>query len=315
MALLTSYLRPSTLNQYQSVWSSWLSFVRDKRLHLITADFLISYLRFLFTQRHFSPNTIKTYKAALREPLLLAFNLDLQDDVFLKAVRSFSLLRPARPPGKLSWSLSNVLSPLADLDHNSCSLRDLLDKLIFLIALASGGRVSEISALRRGPDFTYVTPSGHLSLQPGPDFLAKTEDPQQRRKPWRISPLPGDDTSLCPVATLQSYLDRTSDYSFGSLFRHHVSGKPLTVSAVRCRITSIIKRYNPGSIPKTHDLRKMASSLAFFEGMSFPDISHMTGWTSPFVFMRHYLHEIEALVRSCVVLGRSLRPTNTAQDQ
>ena len=222
----------------------------------------------------------------------MAFNLDLQDDVFLKAVCSFSLRHPAPAPGRLSWSLSNVLSPLADLDHHSCPLRDLLDKVIFLIALASGGRVSEISALRRGPDFTYVTPSGHLSLQPGPDFLAKTEDPLQRHQPWRISPLPGDDPSLYPVATLQVYLDRTADYSFGSLFRHHISGKPLTVSAVRCRITSLIKQYNPGSIPKTHDLQKMASSLAFFEGMSFPDISHMTGWTSPFVFMRHYLHEI-----------------------
>ena len=200
----------------------------------------------------------------MREPLLLAFSLDLQDDVFLKVIRSFSLQRPATAPGRLSWSLSNVLLPLADLDHNSCSLLELLDNSIFLIALASGGRVSEISALRRGPDFTYVTPSGHLSLQPGPDFLAKNEDPQQRRKPWRISPLPGDDPSLCPVATTQDYLDCMADITFGSLFRHHISGKPLTVAAVRCRLTSLIKRCNPGSIPKTHDLRKMASSLAFF---------------------------------------------------
>ena len=65
VALLTLYLHPSTLNQYQSVWSSWLSFVRDNRPRLINADFLISYLRFLFCQCQFSPNTIKTYKAAL----------------------------------------------------------------------------------------------------------------------------------------------------------------------------------------------------------------------------------------------------------
>ena len=228
----------------------------------------------MFSQRQFSP---KTYKAALREPLRLAFNVDLQDDVFLKVIRSFSLQRPAPASGRLSWSLSNILIPLAELDPYSCSLPELLDKTIFFIALASASRVSEISTLRRGPDFIYVTPSGHLSLQPDPDFLAKTEDPLQRRKPWRISPLPGNDPSLCPVATTQAYLDRTANITFGSLFRHHSSGKSLSVAAVRCRLTSLIKKSNLGPIPKTHDLRKMASSVAFFEGMSFPDISKMTG--------------------------------------
>ena len=160
-----------------------------------------------------------------------------------------------------------------------------------------------------GPDFTYVTPSGHLPLRPGPDFLAKTEDPLNRRKPWRISPLPGDDCSLCPVHTIQVYLRCTADIQYGSLFRHHTSENPLSFAAMRCRLTSLIKRHNPDSVPKIHDIRKMASSLAFFEGMSFLNISHMTGGTSPFVFMLHYFHEIETLVRSCVVLGHTLQPT------
>ena len=84
----------------------------------------------------------------------------MQDDEFHNVVRSFSLKRPALPPGCLSWSLEKVLSPLAQVDPGLWPLKDLLDKTIFLISLASDGIISEISALHRGTEFTYVTPFG-----------------------------------------------------------------------------------------------------------------------------------------------------------
>ena len=149
-------------------------------------------------------------------------------------------------------------------------------------------------------------------MSPGPDFLAKNENPLIRCKPWRVSPIPGDDKSLCPVATTQVYLQRTADFKAGSLFRHHLSRKPLSISGARCCLTSLIKRFNPESIPKTHDIRKMASSLAFFEGMAFPDISTMTGWSTPNVFIRHYLHEIKLVMRACVVLGKTWDPARAS---
>ena len=201
---------------------------------------------------------------------------------------------------------------MAQVDPEQSSIKDLLDKTIFLIALAPCGRISEISVLRRGPDFLCVSSTGLLILSPGPDFLAKNEDPSNRHKPWRISPISGDDSSLCPVATTQAYLKRTADFAAGSLFRHHVSGKPLSLSGTRCCLTSLIKRFNPESIPKTHDIRKMASSLAFFEGMAFPDISTMTGWSTPNVFIRHYLHKIKLVMRACVVLGKAWEPARVS---
>ena len=148
------------------------------------------------------------------------------------SIRLLGLLlrRPAPSPGHLSWSLENVLSNLAQVDPEQSSIKDLLDKTIFLIALAPCGRISEISVLRCGPDFLYVSSTGLLILSPGPDFLAKNEDPSNRRKPWRISPISGDDSSLCPVATTQSHLRRTADFMAGSLFWHHMSGKPLSLS-------------------------------------------------------------------------------------
>ena len=95
------------------------------------------------------PNTIKTYTAALYDSNHLAFGIDFQDD-FVKFIRAFSLCHPMQTPGQLSWSLDKVLTPLALLDKNSCTLQQLLDT----IALASGGLVSKISALWRIQNFT-----------------------------------------------------------------------------------------------------------------------------------------------------------------
>ena len=68
VSLLTGYLRQSMQNQYQSVWSSWVSFVRSNP-PVINIEFMISYFKYLFDEKQFSPNTIKAYQAALQEPL------------------------------------------------------------------------------------------------------------------------------------------------------------------------------------------------------------------------------------------------------
>ena len=161
-----------------------------------------------------------------------------------------------------------------------------------------------------------------LILRPGSGFLAKNEDPLMRRQPWRISPIPGDDDSLFPVNAIQVYLQRTADSQSGSLFRHHVSGKSLSTSGLRCCLTSLIKKHNLDSVPKAHDLRKMTSSLAFFAGTNFPDIASMTGWSSLNVFMRLYLHEIDATAQvHCAQQGVGahkgifgLRPDDSLED-
>ena len=151
------------------------------------------------------------------------------------------------PPGRLSWSLEEVLSALDGVDSRHCPIKDL-NTTIFLISLASGGWINEISALHWEPDFAYVSSSGSLVLSPGPDFLTKNEDPSLRHQPLRNSPIPGDDYSFCPIATIQVYLQCTADYQTGSLFRY-LLGKSLSLSGTRCCPTSLIKRFNLDSNP------------------------------------------------------------------
>ena len=60
-------------------------------------------------ERKFSSSTIKSYKAALREPIRLAFDLDLQDDEFYKVTRSLLYADPRLLQGRFTGSLENAL--------------------------------------------------------------------------------------------------------------------------------------------------------------------------------------------------------------
>ena len=63
---------------------------------------------------------------------------------------------------------------------------------------------------------------------------------------------------------------------------------------------------NPRSIPKSHDIRKMAASFGFFRSMSLEEVCSFAGWRSVKVFRKHYLIDIEALANSAVILGKPL---------
>ena len=125
--------------------------------------------------------------------------------------------------------------------------------------------------------------------------------------PWRTVPLPSD-PSLCPVKCLKDYLAATPQICVGQLFRAPSSGSTLTTNQVRAKLLYFIKRGDPGSVPRGHDPRKIASSLAFFSSMSFADLQAYTGWSRPHVFYKHYLSQIEEVSRSVVSAGQIILP-------
>ena len=99
--------------------------------------------------------TVRTAKCALSDPLKEGFKVNLTDDVFKDLSRSFSLQRPAQRPQTISWPLTKVLNLFKYQMYTgpSASTEKLQQKAVFLLALASGGRISEISALQRGSNF------------------------------------------------------------------------------------------------------------------------------------------------------------------
>ena len=128
-------------------------------------------------------------------------------------LRSFHVEAPARSVTPPPWDLSKVLeylkSRVFELLHQS-SLWDLTRETLFLVALASGKRVSELQALSRIVSFS----SSAAAVSYVPEFLAKTETPRtfaiQSLSDFAAG-LP-DELLLFPVRALSEYVARTSRF-------------------------------------------------------------------------------------------------------
>lgn len=308
---LESDKRASTLRQYDSAIKKLALFLRESEATVMTINLTVSFFRSLF-EKGLAASTVTTVKSALRKVFLYGFKIDLTDPYFSSIPKACARLRPVIRPHTVSWFLNDVLKLASDIDNQSCPYLSLLRKTLFLVSLASGARISELSALSREPNHVDFLPSGEVLLIPHPTFLAKNEDPQHRWSPWKILPLPLD-LSLCPVHTLRAYLDRSSHISSGPLFIREGGGN-LSMSAIRQQILYFIKQANPDSVPKVHDIRAVATSINYFHYMNFTDLTRYTGWKSPLVFKRHYLKSLEALKFSAVAAGNVVPPSGSLSD-
>ena len=302
-------LRPSSQTQYNSAWARWTSYLRHTKPESITHDTVLSFQRYLLQDCDLASTTVISYKSVLSQPLLQGFGISLNTDIDSMMSRGFHQIKPKTPTPSLTWSLDKVLEYISQESGRNSSPRFILNKTVFLIALASGARVSELAALTRDPQYLIFTEDGSAKVRPDPKFLGKNENPNKRWESWHIPALPGEDKILCPVQSLKTLLDHTKSISSGPLFLCHSTWsnpkpKPLTINGIGTAMTSLIKQSNPDSVPKAHDIRKMASSYAFMEGMQIKDMSAYSGWSGPRVFLKHYLKEIQDLRRSCVSMGQ-----------
>ena len=94
---------------------------------------------------------------------------------------------------------------------------------------------------------------------------------------------------LCPVVALESFLFSTRGTKSFYLFIHPLSLTDLSLHKLRLVLCKLIRLANLESIPKSHDLRKMAASFAFFRSMNVDSSRNLVGWSSERVFIKHYL--------------------------
>ena len=88
----------------------------------------------------------------------------------------------------LTYLNSSKFEPMCQVSLEAITL-----KTTFLLALATGKRVSELHALSRQQDYIVKRTDGALILHCNPLFLAKTRLPDTRPKPIVLLPLkPGE---------------------------------------------------------------------------------------------------------------------------
>ena len=244
-------------------------------------------------------------------------------------LRSFRLEQPLSSSRVPPWDLLSVLcflhgSPFEPLD--SCSLRDLTRKVLFLVSLAIACRVSELQAVS-----SSVCWSGEdLYLSYLPEFQAKTEssaNPLPRPLCVRslrdfVGNLP-DELLLCPIRALRVYLSHTAAISPRprSLFVSPRSPScPLSKNALSFFLREVISQASSPSsssassstashsVPsssssgsprpssssfRAHSVRGVAASVAFVRNAPLSSVLAAATWSSSSVFTSFYLKDVQ----------------------
>ena len=302
---LISAHRPSTNRQAQSVWKkfqAWLPADAEEITHNTVLQFLI----FLHSTLNLNARTIINYRGCLALPLKTAFKIDFDHESFGLLTRSIFIKNPPARKKIPNWSLEAALetfsSPRFALPH--ISSKDLLLKTLFLVALASGNRASELAATRRTGT---ILRAGTVILPIEPSFLFKTQSVSRSNPPPISFPTLGERDTLCPWRNLNQYIASTSPPAGSeAIFLHPTSNVPLTAGRLSYWLTKAIVTADKSAIkPAGHDIRKIAFSMAFTRGVPLEDILQRAFWHSPHVFIRKYLCMTSNPAHS-VVAGRSV---------
>ena len=188
---------------------------------------------------------------------------------------------------------------------SSCSLRDLPQKVLFLVSLTTACHVGELQAVFRDVSF-----SGYdLYLSYLPEFRAKTESSANplphsfcvRSLSDFVGDLP-DELLLCPVRALRIYLSCVPSVSPRS------PSRSLSKNALSFFLRDVISRAyssssptsSPFSLPsssawsfRAHSVRGVTASWAFSRNTPLASILAAAPWSSSSVFPSFYLSDVQ----------------------
>ena len=271
---------------------------------------------YLFEDRKLQPSTSDGYRSAISDKLGNSPLNISQDENLTRLLDSFHRDRPKGRRGIPSWNLSLVLHQLTKAPFKpikESSLKHLIFKTVFLLALGSGKHRSEIHAWQNR-NVRHQSDWSKVSLYPSPSFLSKNQ--QAKECPGSVAPvvIPAlaptldrslrYDSSLCPVRALRYYVDRTShlrqnkELVFVSLkkgFDRDIS--PTTISSwikqtvILCYELSDQEAHTLHQV-KAHDVRAFTASKPFQSGVSLEQILSACHWKSHNTFTQFYLKDV-----------------------
>ena len=286
---LTSAYRESTTRQAQSVWKAFKKWL-PAEVTTITSQVMMEFLIACEDERQLEPRTILNYRSQLALPIIHAFGIDLSSDTFSLLARSQFLRNPPSKQKIPQWSIDRALETFSSQPFATptATLHNLFLKTLFLTALASGNRVSELAAITRTG---LLISNDKVILPTKPGFLFKNQTARHPLPPDITFPSLGRAHTLCPATALRCYIAKTENLPHNdSLFVHPTSGKPLVAGRLSYWLANAIKTGDPNAIrPAGHDIRKCGHSIAHFRQVDPADILRQGFWHSPHVFIHRYL--------------------------
>ena len=194
------------------------------------------------------------------------------------------------------------------------SFKHLTLKTVFLLAMASAGRRSELQALRFDQNYIQFKPKRGWchTLYFSPEFRRKNQKPNQVIDPWYIPVVPIGKSEFgapnCPVRALRYYHRHLTEHpELGKDRRRpfvpikdNNAGKELSASTISRWIRTTIVDSNAtiqnsrnlsGSV-KAHEVRAVATSLQLSNKVDLHSVMKAGRWSSGGTFTSFYLRDL-----------------------
>lgn len=304
--ILSSSWRSSTEKSYSSAWRKWMGWCHERKLDPFPTSIttVVEFLAYQF-QQGFQYSTINTYRSALSATIAPIEGQQVgQHPLVCKLLQGMFNLRPPMPRYQSTWDVGIVVQHLKGLSPTEeQTLQVLSKKLVTLLALANASRASDIHALDlqyhkfSEEGVLFHIPSLTKTRRSGPPktvFIAKFED----------------DSSICPVRTLQVYIEKTKHLRksgkngglplFISVRKPHEAVSSATISRWVKQV--LTESGIPTDIFKAHSVRAASSTAAKTKGVAVTDIMQTAGWSRSSTFEKFYYKPIEQTTYSRTVL-------------
>ena len=239
--------RPSTNRMYDDRWRRFDRWAAGQGFDPVdpTAAQIASFLFDLFDNHGLSPQTIKGYRICIGSVL----NRTGRAKVVLHRtisdmIASMELQRPRITPVLPQWDLGVVLEALSKSPYEplrEASFKHLTLKTVFLLAMASAGRRSELHVLRFDQNYIQFKPKGAgVTLYFSPEFMHKNQKPNQVNDPWYIPAIPTGKPEFgapnCPVRALRYYHRYLTEHPEGGRTDAAFSSQSRTTTPVRSSV-------------------------------------------------------------------------------
>ena len=307
---------------YEGKWRVFCTWCSDNDLRPLelTKPQLADFLIWLFSEKNLAPITIKGYRSMIADTLRHHGRDDIgRDKDISDLLANFERNRPRTSTLFPQWDLTITLRLLANRPYEpleTAPIRELTLKTCFLTALATACRVSEIHALARDADHLQIRNDGSIHLLTQAGFIAKNRLPSLGNQEVTIKPLPRDEPDtrslLDPVRALLCYLRRTRDRPnpqsrlFLPIARHK---QHITVQTISSWLKRVIREAYAAEAevlanqPRAHEVRAIATSLAFTRNVAIKDVIDAVGWRSQSTFGAFYLRDCNTWRQDVDALG------------
>ena len=313
ISVLENSLRPQSSAVYERFWSEFTKFAlaRVSSLSEVSLAVVTAFLHHLAFKRNLKVSTIKSYVSAIKFPLQLILKKDITDcPAYAKFMRGLVALFPVERPRPVAWNLDVVLAYLKGLEPlQEMQPEIIFSKCLFLVAVATGRRVSELASLGWDDPFLRLSTSS-ASMIYTPNFLGKNETPISLHAPIMIqavssSASDAEERFVCPVRALyhwREYVKKNPRRDPLQLFQLP-SGTKASTREISKHLVQVIKKSHESLKEsdarrlniRAHDVRAVAASRVWSQRLAWSDLAGTFSWKNKSVFVSVYSRGMTAL--------------------